>query len=108
MATKKKKTAARRPAKKAAKRSAAKKATKRTTKKAAKKSYVFKTYLKVDSIKVASKKGVVTLTGSVNDASQKALAENTVASLPGVISVDNQLTIIGEQPPVAEPSTIRK
>jgi upstream activation factor subunit UAF30 len=37
MATKKKKTAARRPAKKAAKRSAAKKATKRTTKKAAKK-----------------------------------------------------------------------
>ena len=38
MATKKKKTAARRPAKKAAKRSAAKKATKRTTKKAAKKS----------------------------------------------------------------------
>jgi len=62
------------------------------------KSYVFKTYLKDDAIKVDSKHGVVTLTGSVADASQKSLAEDTVTGLPGVKSVDNQLTINGEQP----------
>ena len=55
------------------------------------KSYVFKTYLKDDSIKTDSKDGVVTLTGTVADASHKSLAEDTVASLPGVKSVDNQL-----------------
>jgi osmotically-inducible protein OsmY len=62
------------------------------------KSYVFKTYLKDDSIKTVSKDGVVTLTGTVADASHKSLAENTVASLPGVKSVDNQLLISGQQP----------
>jgi osmotically-inducible protein OsmY len=62
------------------------------------KSYTFKTYLKDDSIKVESKDGVVTLTGSVADASHKSMAENTVASLPGVTSVDDQLKINGEQP----------
>jgi hyperosmotically inducible periplasmic protein len=64
----------------------------------AKKSYVFKTYLKDDSIKTCSKDGVVTLTGTVSEDSHKALAENTVASLPGVKSVDNQLTVSGDQP----------
>jgi hyperosmotically inducible protein len=62
------------------------------------KSYTFKTYLKDDSIKVDSKDGVVTLTGTVADASHKSMAENTVASLPGVTSVDDQLKISGEQP----------
>jgi osmotically-inducible protein OsmY len=62
------------------------------------KSYVFKTYLKDDSIKTASKDGVVTLTGTVADASHKSMAENTVASLPNVKSVDNELLIKGEQP----------
>ncbi len=66
--------------------------------KAAKKSYVFKTYLKDDSIKTSAKDGVVTLTGTVSEESHKNLAENTVASLPGVTSVDNQLTITGDQP----------
>jgi osmotically-inducible protein OsmY len=61
-------------------------------------SYVFKTYLKDDSIKTVSKDGVVTLTGTVADESQKSMAENTVASLPGVTSVDNQLQINGKQP----------
>jgi osmotically-inducible protein OsmY len=61
-------------------------------------SYVFKTYLKDDSIKTESKDGVVTLTGTVAKASDKSLAEDTVASLPGVISVNNQLEISGEQP----------
>ena len=64
----------------------------------AQKSYVFKTYLKDDSIKTEAKDGNVTLTGTVADASHKSLAENTVASLPGVLSVDNQLKISGEQP----------
>jgi osmotically-inducible protein OsmY len=62
------------------------------------KSYTFKTYLKDDSIKIDSKNGVVTLTGTVADASQKSMAENTVTSLPGVVSVDNELLINGEQP----------
>jgi len=64
----------------------------------AKKSYVFKTYLKDDSIKTDSKNGAVTLTGTVAENSHKSLAENTVESLPGVISVDNQLKIKGESP----------
>jgi hyperosmotically inducible periplasmic protein len=61
-------------------------------------SYTFKTYLKDDSIKVDSKDGAVTLTGTVAQSSDRSLAENTVASLPGVISVDNQLTVSGTQP----------
>ena len=62
------------------------------------KSYVFKTYLKDDSIKTESKDGVVTLTGTVTKASDKSLAQDTVASLPGVISVDNQLVFSSAQP----------
>ena len=62
------------------------------------KSYTFKTTLKEDSIKTQSKDGVVTLTGTVAEASHKSLAEDTVASLPGVKSVDNQLVVSGEQP----------
>jgi hyperosmotically inducible protein len=65
---------------------------------AAAKSYTFKTYLKDDSIKTDSKDGVVTLTGTVSEESHKSMAENTVASLPGVKSVDNQLVVSGEQP----------
>ena len=62
------------------------------------KSYTFKTTLKDDSIKTESKDGIVTLTGTVAEASHKSLAENTVASLPGVVRVDNQLVVSGEQP----------
>lgn len=65
---------------------------------AAKKSYVFKTYLKGDSITTESKNGVVVLTGTVAEASHKSLAENTVESLPGVKSVDNQLKVKSEGP----------
>jgi hyperosmotically inducible periplasmic protein len=64
----------------------------------AKKSYVFKTYLKDDSIKTESKNGAVTLTGTVAEASHRSLAENTVESLPGVKSVDNQLKIKNASP----------
>ena len=64
----------------------------------AKKSYVFKTYLKDDSINTESKNGAVTLTGTVAAESHKSLAENTVAGLPGVKSVDNRLKVKGESP----------
>ena len=64
----------------------------------AKKSYVFKTYLKDDSIKTASKNGAVTLTGTVAENSHKSLAQDTVESLPGVKSVDNRLKVKGESP----------
>ena len=61
----------------------------------AKDSYVFKTYLKSDAIKIHSKDGVVTLTGTVSEESHKSMAEETVESLPGVKSVNNQLSITG-------------
>jgi osmotically-inducible protein OsmY len=64
----------------------------------AKDSYVFRTYLKDDSINVNSNEGMVTLTGTVNDASQKSLAQETVTNMPGVKNVDNQLVINGQQP----------
>ena len=64
----------------------------------AKQSYVFKTYLKGDDIKIQSKDGVVTLTGTVSEESHKSLARETVASLPGVKSVDNKLEVKGEVP----------
>jgi len=47
------------------------------------KSYAYKTYLKDDAIKTESRNGVVTLTGQVNEASHKYLAQETVAGLPG-------------------------
>ena len=64
----------------------------------ARKSHVFKTHLKGDSIKTESKDGVVTLTGTVASSSHKSLAEDTIESLPGVKSVDNQLKVKGESP----------
>lgn len=65
---------------------------------AAKNSYNFKTFLKEDNIKVRSSSGVVTLTGTVSEDYHKSLAAETVSGLPGVKSVDNQLTVTGEQP----------
>lgn len=65
---------------------------------AAKKSHVFTTYLKDDAIKTESKNGAVTLTGTVAESSHKTLAGNTVESLPGVTSVDNQLKVKAESP----------
>ena len=67
---------------------------------AAQDSYVYKTYLKDDSIKTISNDGMVTLTGTVSEESHKSLAQKTVESLPGVKGVDNQLAINGDQPPV--------
>jgi hyperosmotically inducible protein len=63
---------------------------------AAKDSYVFKTYLKDDDVKVQSKDGIVSLTGTVNNESHKSLAQDTVSGLPGVRKVDNRLEVKGE------------
>jgi len=65
----------------------------------AKDSYVFRTELKYDTINVNSNDGIATLTGTVSEDSHKALAQETVADLPGVKSVDNQLVVKGDQPP---------
>jgi len=59
----------------------------------AKESYVFKTYLKGEDIQVHSQDGVVTLTGTVSEETHLTLAAETVASLPGVKSVENRLEI---------------
>ena len=64
----------------------------------AKDSYVFMTYLKDDNITINSQDGVATLTGTVSDASHKALAQETVANLPGVTGVNNKLEEKSEGP----------
>jgi len=64
----------------------------------AKQSYVFKTYLQGDDIKIQSRDGAVTLTGIVSENFHKSLAQETVAGLPGVKSVDNKLEIKGAPP----------
>lgn len=57
-------------------------------------SYVFQMYLKDDAIRTEVKDGIVTLTGTVAEESHKVLAQETVASLHGVIRVDNRLEAI--------------
>jgi len=64
----------------------------------AKQSYVFKTYLQGDDIKIQSRDGAVTLTGVVSEFFHKNLAQETVADLPGVKSVDNRLEVKGAAP----------
>jgi hyperosmotically inducible periplasmic protein len=61
----------------------------------ARSSYIFTTYLKGDAIKIHADDGVVTLSGTVFEFSHKSMAEETVSSLPGVRSVNNQLSVTG-------------
>jgi len=58
--------------------------------------YVYRTYLKDDAINAEAKAGVVTLTGTVAEESNKTLAQDTAAGLPGVTGVDNQLVTKSE------------
>jgi hyperosmotically inducible protein len=62
---------------------------------AAKGSYNFRTVLG-DRVAARSNDGIVTLTGTVQDKDDKALAEDTVENLPGVVSVDNQVVVKSE------------
>lgn len=58
--------------------------------------YVYKTFLNADSVVAVAKDGLVTLTGTVSEESHKILAQKTVAHLPGVVQVDNQLVTEAE------------
>jgi osmotically-inducible protein OsmY len=62
---------------------------------AAKASYNFHAVL-MDHVKAHSDNGVVTLTGRVDDRDQKALAEDTVRNLPGVVSVVDKIRVESE------------
>jgi len=55
--------------------------------------YNFKHFLKDDNIRVNSSNGAVTLTGTVSEEYHKFLTQETVAGLPGVKSVANQLSV---------------
>jgi osmotically-inducible protein OsmY len=73
----------------------------------AKQSYMFKTFLKGDDIKIESRDGAVTLTGIVADNFNKSLAQETIAGLPGVKSVDNRLEVKGAPPTANSDAWIR-
>jgi hyperosmotically inducible periplasmic protein len=62
---------------------------------AAKASYNYRAVLD-NRVHVKSDDGVVTLTGTVQDNDQKALAEDTVKNLPGVVSVVNNIKVDSE------------
>jgi osmotically-inducible protein OsmY len=62
------------------------------------KSFVYKTYLKDEHIKISSKDGAVTLSGDVYTETHKPMAQDTAEALPGVTSVDNRITVVGDQP----------
>ena len=64
----------------------------------ARKSYIFQTYLTGDDIKIESKDGVFSLTGMIVAEFHKPLAQETVANLPGVKSVDNRQEVKGAPP----------
>lgn len=64
---------------------------------AAKASYNYRTVLD-DHVKVKAKDGIVTLTGSVEDKDDKALAADTVENLPGVVAVKNEITVKPSHP----------
>jgi hyperosmotically inducible protein len=62
---------------------------------AAKASYNFHAVLN-DHVKAHSDNGIVTLSGRVEDRDQKALAEDTVRNLPGVVSVVDKIKVESE------------
>src|SRR5882757_3569112 len=67
-------------------------ATDRKIEDAAKATYNYRTVLE-DHVKVKARDGIVTLTGTVQDKDDKALAEDTVENLPGVTGVKNEITV---------------
>ncbi len=72
-------------------------ATDRKIEEAAKASYNYRTVL-ADHVKVKARDGVVTLTGTVQDSGDKALAADTVENLPGVVGVTNEIKIKSDHP----------
>ncbi len=74
----------------------------------ARESYIFKNYLNDDVIKITAKDGAVVLTGSVTAEPHKQLATETVESLPGVKSVDNQLVLNNAQTAGSQDALVRE
>ncbi len=72
-------------------------ATDRKIEEAAKASYNYRTVLE-DNVKVKANDGIVTLTGTVQDKDDKALAADTVENLPGVTGVKNEIVIKASYP----------
>jgi osmotically-inducible protein OsmY len=64
---------------------------------AARASYNYRTVLE-NHVKVKANDGIVTLTGTVQDKDQRALAVDTVENLPGVTSVKNEIKIESTYP----------
>lgn len=63
----------------------------------AKSSYTYRTVL-ADHVKIKAKDGIVTLTGTVQDKDDKALAADTVENLPGVARVNNEIEVKSDYP----------
>lgn len=72
-------------------------ATDRKIEEAAKASYNYRTVLE-NNVKVRANDGIVTLTGTVQDKDDKALAADTVENLPGVTAVKNEIVIKSAYP----------
>lgn len=64
---------------------------------AVKSSYNYRTVLE-DNVKVRVNDGIVTLSGTVQDKDDKALAADTVENLPGVTAVKNEIVIKSAYP----------
>jgi osmotically-inducible protein OsmY len=60
-------------------------------------SYNYRTVL-ANQVSVKSNDGAVTLTGTVQDKDDRALAEDTINNIPGVVSVDNQIMVKSDIP----------
>lgn len=71
--------------------------TDRQIEEAARASYNYRTVLE-DNVKVKAKDGIVTLTGTVQDKDDRALAADTVENLPGVTAVRNEITVKSTYP----------
>lgn len=72
-----------------------------------KKSFVYKTYLKDEKIKITSKEGAVVLSGEVFDDAHKPMAGSTAEALSGVKSVDNKIVIREDRLPENSDTWIR-
>ncbi|MBI5422573.1 MAG: BON domain-containing protein [Opitutae bacterium] len=71
--------------------------TDRKIEEAARASYNYRTVLE-NHVQVKAVDGIVTLTGTVQDKDDKALAADTVENLPGVKAVNNEITIDATYP----------
>lgn len=71
--------------------------TDRKIEEAARASYNYRTVL-ADNVQVMALDGIVTLTGTVQDKDDKALAVDTVENLPGVLGVRNEIKLAPSYP----------